>query len=912
MRLFGKLLSWLRTQAPGVLAVLLAAHLSLVHAAESAESDRAFLAAIGSFEVGFWERANNEFGEFLKNFPDSSKVARAVLLQAQCRFMLKDYASVASLLAANLAKAGDLADQFLYWQGEAQFYQDYYAKAAMFYEELLESHPKSPLRLEASYGRAWAAYKLNQADRAIELLTDPAGGFQTASQTSTNEIKIVEGNLLLADVLLTRKRFREAEAVLEELGKRALRPEQNFDRLYLLASSTFADLRTDEALSRVTNLVAYTISPAGRPVWYANALMLKAEIFRGREPAAAIGIYEEIARIAGVPKNQTRQAVMKMVQVIQEQNQLTNAVQRLDGFLRETLADTNSPPFVATDLIRLTLGELYLKQFRDLRGPAAAGQPSLQVTNLLQLAKAQFDVIANSLTNSPLLGKAHLDRGWCFWEEGLLTGQPEMWDQGKAAFATAVERLAVSKDQAVARLKLGDCEFQTGDYTNAVNSYHFLIENYGHLPEVKSTLFDLALNQTVRASMEMGDFETARDALGKTLAWFPTNTWSERSLILFAQEMLKHGEPDAAREAVADFEKRFPESGSIPEMRLVRAESFAAAENWPEAIQEYERWVGGYTNHALLAQAQFDRARAYDRAGQGTNALALFAGYLTNHAESSLAPLARYWVATYHFNQRDYVRAEQHYQTLGSTSQPGVELGYRARLMAGQSALLRQKPSDARPYLTNLVVDPVCPDSVKAEALFVLGEVELMDASQPAPNNPLGRFQKAIGWFSLILEDYPSSRLVPQAYGKLGNCHRQLGQWSKAIDAYLRVTDSTEADVGSRCQAEVAIGEVLELQAARVEDVEEKNRLLSNALDHYLNVVFEKRLRPSERTDPLWLAEAGLPAGDLARRLGKEAQAIRIYEQLRRDLSSRADLQAALDRRLAALRVSSAKAQSSD
>ena len=54
MRLFGKLLSWLGTRAPGILAVLLASQLSLAHAAESAESDRAFLAAIGSFEVGFW------------------------------------------------------------------------------------------------------------------------------------------------------------------------------------------------------------------------------------------------------------------------------------------------------------------------------------------------------------------------------------------------------------------------------------------------------------------------------------------------------------------------------------------------------------------------------------------------------------------------------------------------------------------------------------------------------------------------------------------------------------------------------------------------------------------------------------------------------------------------------------------
>ena len=48
------------------------------------------------------------------------------------------------------------------------------------------------------------------------------------------------------------------------------------------------------------------------------------------------------------------------------QNRLTNAVQRLETFLHE------NPDDPAFDLLRFSLGEIYLKQFYSL-GPNAAG-----------------------------------------------------------------------------------------------------------------------------------------------------------------------------------------------------------------------------------------------------------------------------------------------------------------------------------------------------------------------------------------------------------------------------------------------------------------------------------------------------------------------------------------------------------
>lgn len=905
--MFERILSIVRRSLLVASAVFFLIASDSARGADSAESEKAFLNAIGSFQLGFWDRAAKEFDAFVTNFPDSAKVSDAILRRAQSLFNMGKYVAVDELLAAHAGQAGELADRFQFLQADAQMKQQFYARASKIYEGLLASFPKSSLRLEASYGQAKAISELKQLDRAIALLSETNGVFQVASKTSTNEVAIVDGNLLLAESLFAQKRFRDAENVLKELGKRPLKPQDEWNRLYLFASSAFADLRSDEALTRVTNLVVHSTSASGKPVNHANALMLKAEIVKEKDPNAAIAIYEEISKISGVLASQARQAVFKMIQVILGQNQVPNAIQKLDKFVSDSARDTNAPPFDAIDLIRSTLGELHLKQFREVASKVsndAVGKVDPSVTNSLVNARIQFDIIINSLTNSPNLGEAYLNRGWCFWEEALLTGRLSTFDEGQASFQAAVERLPVSEKQAIARFKWADCQFRRKEYSGAVENYRFLIENYGHLPNVKSSLFDQVLNHIIEASIDAADFGGAKDALDKTLAWFPESSWTERSLLTYGQELLDHGQARGAREALLDFEQRFPKSDSIPEARLVRAETFAAERNWTNAIGEYDSWVASFTNHALLPQAEFDRARIYDRAGEGSKALSLFTNYVARFAGRRLAPLAQYWVASYHFNQRDYLNAERNYQLLRNTNSNPSELGYRAWLKAGQSALLREKPSDARPYLTNLVLDPGCPDAVKAEALFSWGEVELLDASSSDPTNQMIRFHRAGTKFSQILTNFPSSRFVPLAQGKLGNCFFQLGEFEKAKAAYQKVIESPLADVDARGQAEVAIATILEKQAAQKVTLIQQVPLLTEALEeHLLNVVFAKGLRPGE-LDPFWLKEAGMLAGELAERLGKTEQAIKIYQLLQNELPPELlELQAAIAQRLTVLKA---------
>ena len=103
------------------------------------------------------------------------------------------------------------------------------------------------------------------------------------------------------------------------------------------------------------------------------------------------------------------------------------------------------------------------------------------------------------------------------------------------------------------------------------------------------------------------------------------------------------------------------------------------------------------------------------------------------------------------------------------------------------------------------------------------------------------------------------------------------------------------ADVATRSQARVGLGIVAEKLAERL-PAEQRPAQLRQALDAYLDVFYEKDLRPNETAVPYWLQRAGLDAARLAETLQDWRLAIRIYERLRELLPP---LKSSLDKRIA-------------
>ena len=614
---------------------------------------------------------------------------------------------------------------------------------------------------------------------------------------------------------------------------------------------------TNAALAVTTNLVQIARSEKDNGL-QAEGLALRAGVLEQLgQKSDAIAAYQEILTM-NAPVERQRQAILKITELAIALDRFSDAEESLQKFLAQFHASA------AADLALLTLGELHLKDY--ILQPAA--------TNQLPAAQTCFEQFLGAFTNpasAGLAGRAYLDRGWCLWLAGRA---PESFE----AFQAAVRRLPPSEDLAVARFKMGDALFVQKDFTNALENYRAVVDDFANFPAVAQTLGDRALYQMLRANLELKDLAGASNTLSRILKLYPASDLADSSLLLVGEGLADARQPAAARALFQKFAETLPNSPLRPQVELAVARTYEREQDWPSAIAQYESWRNDFPTNALLRpQADYALAQANFQAGNEANALALFTNFVAQFSTNDLAPLAQWWVADHYFRLggTNYVDAERNYQMLyQNTNWQGLplvytNLAYQARMMAGHAAMGRQGYKDAIDHFTTLTSDTNCPVDLNAQALFAYGGA-LMLWDSPDTNNPLANFQLATNVFNQICQLYPTNELNAQAWIEIGDCDLQLGAFDAATNIYTQVFSPTApASISARSRAQIGFGIALEKKAAAAGG--DQTALLQLALDNYLDVFYSrvgKNLRDGEVADPFWVKKAGLQALPLVESLG--------------------------------------------
>jgi TolA-binding protein len=841
-------------------------------AASSAEN-RAFNAASNAFKLESWAYAERSFGDFVRRFPKSQRVAEAILFQGEARFQLHQYDGAIVLLSTNQARAGTWGDEYLYWMAQAQVLSTNYHEAAGTFARLVEAYPDSARRLEACVEEAAAFAKLEEWPRVIELLQQTSGVFQQTVRAGPASEWTAHGFLLLGEAHLAQKNSSEAEGALQSLNSQTLSGGLEWRRQYLQCRLQVADGQLMEALAGTTNLIALADTEDRR----SESVAFKAGVLeRLNRFDEAIAAYK--ANLGpDISADRQREALLKITDLSLAQTNsaeaITNAITNLDHYV------SDFPESPAADVALLTLGELQLKQYAASLATNSAGP----ATNVLPQALARLDSLLNSFPNSPFAGKALLDKGWCLWTEGFDTrsAATNTIAESEEAFRLAAQRLPLSEDQAMARFKWADAQFVLKDFAGAITNYSFIGGNYDAVPEVKARLLEPALYQTVRTALEDGDMNSATSALQKILDLFPDGFAGDRCLFLSGEGFARRQDTARARELFADFERRFPGSPLLPEVRLAVARTYEQEKKWMEAIGNYNGWISTFTNGSALPQAEFCRARDNYMAGQQANALMLFTNFVAQFRTNELAPQAQWWIGDYYFNLGDFLSAEKNYQLLFQ-NWPKSELAYQARMQAGRAAVARQNFTDAIFYFTNLTLNPDCPPRLQVQATFAYGDALVSQVS----TNKTADWNDAIGVFNHILLNYGTNEHTVPAWGMIGKCYLQLAardpaKYDDAVTNYQRLIESPHADIAARSQAAVGLGIIAEKQAEQKNGTGQNARdLYARALNNYMDVLVGNNLRDGETRNPYWVKEAGLGAARMAEKLQDWTQAVKIYKRL--------------------------------
>ncbi|HXC37252.1 MAG TPA: tetratricopeptide repeat protein [Candidatus Acidoferrales bacterium] len=811
-----------------------------------------FDVAATAFKTGMWSRAEVEFAQFIEKHPNSVRVPQAALYQAQADANQGKLLDALSVLQAREATAGALADQYVYWIGWVQFQNADYSAAAETFARLTRTFPQSQWALDGVVNEADARSRLNQWSRVSGLLQ--SGVFLEAARTNTTDSRVLNGRLLLAESLLAEHHPDSATAVLQSTAPFKNNPDLDWRRMYLLFRSRLAARDTNEALSLSEHLIA----SASRPELRAQAVADQANVFEslGRLSDAVEVYGENLTNNA--PADWQRQAILKIADLSAAQTNFSDAEGSLENFLTRF---GNSPE---ADSALLALGELHLKSY--VASPSANGPE-------LPQAQSCFDQFVNTWTNSPLLGKAFLDRGWCFWIQGK-------WAPSAADFQAAIGKLPPSVDLAVAHFKLGDAQFRLSDWDDARENYQAVINDYTNFPVVGRDLGAQALYQTLRVCLDLKDVPGMSNTMAQILKIYPLNTVAEKGILLVGEGLSSGlGQPEQARSLFQRFEQVFPNSEQLPEVEWAVARTYEQQSNWDQAISSYDTWVRRFAGNTNMAAVKYARAWANFEGGRQTNAFLLFTNFLSEYPSNAvMTPVVEWWLGDYYSGKEDWQNAEYNYELVFQFTPPS-SLTDPAILMAGRAAMGRQAYENAKDYFKMLMAETNCPAQLPmqtwlalcAQAWFACGDVMMQEPSAD-PNTPLTNYLQAIPYFEYVCTEYPGSEQAALAWGEIGDCYFQLaGQsshyYGDATNAYSQVVGSPAALISERSQAQVGMGLVCEKLAALTNGVPQTG-LFRAALDNYLDVFFGNNLRNGETADPLWVKKAGLQALPLIESLG--------------------------------------------
>ena len=816
--------------------------LALMLVAATPDENKLYRVAGAAFKDGLYDLAERQFVDYLKQFPDSDRADAVVLELAQAQLNQGKWQAAVSTLQDALAKwpTEKRPDSFRFWLAESLARGELYAEAEQRYAEVVEKYRGSAYRQQALYGLAFARFKQERFNQAMDAL-DELDKLEPRTELAQEE------ELLRGQVHLALKQFQQAEVILANIIGKYPNTRAAFRASIWLGESLSRRNEFDEALKRYGAVINSYKSTPNKPV----TGQLAAEAWRGEGWVFwrqenfdnAAQAFAQALALAQDPALK-REAMLKLGEAYVHGGKLADGVAKLKTYLQ------SAPNDRLADEIQMTIGDLLFAN-SDFAG-----------------ALPEYVNLISKYPQSPLLAKANFQAGWCAWKLGKIADALPYFRQAAA----------LAKDTGLAAealFKVGDAEFALGQFAEAINDYQRLISTY---PETK--LIERAIFQLGQSYQRTRNAEAAAHVFESLVQQYPKSDYAAEAQFNIGSIQSSLGKEPDARTAFAAVVMKYPQSEWASKARLAIGESFYREGKYDEAAAEFEKLMAAAPDSELGQRAFYNRGWCHAQKGQTDKTLAEFNDFLKKYPDSVLAPDVQFWIADYYMKRKDYIKAQEQFQ-LVTKNYPTSKLADSAQYMAGRAAYLRQDYKPAIELYEGLLKN--FPDSGwRCDARF--GEGDAL--------SELGQFDDALLVFDSLIKEFPDCYLVAEAQGRKGDCQFTLGRFEDAVTSYRKALDVARAgDPALRNQLLYKTGQSYE-----------KATKLDEAFEWYSKAVYEQAAAPDPNAPPerFWMCKAGLAAGGVKEQRQQWREAIILYQKLA-ELCP--DMKPLLDERARKLRV---------
>jgi TolA-binding protein len=819
------------------------------------------------------EAAAKTHERFLAEFPKHHLAPEVAMRCGESLFLTGRFAEAAARFSTAAAAPGfEMADSATFRLAESLAQMKEHSRAADVYASVISKYPQSNHLAEATLAGGKCYYLAGDFGKAVELLNRVAQG---------EGDEPVEAAHWIARSLLKQSRSADALAVVETAipaaGKSRFVPELLMDR---------ADAIYETPQRRAESIGLFAAVSQEHP----------------DHPIAADALY--MAALASLQENRYQEALQHSKAFLAK-----HADHRLAADVSNLAAESNLQLGNAAEAERLFAR--VIQEYPDhpdryawrIRRAVALG-----LEKKYQAAVEAIEPLLSEISEPELLAEAHYLLGgnrlqlkeypaavdsflaslaakpkWRKADETYLdlaraydaSGDAKM---AAAAVARVIAEFPESRLLDRACYRLGEYRYALGEYDKAAEAHAELIERFPKSPLVPNALHELGC-----AELNRDDAAGAEKTLDRLITEYP-----DSDLIVPARYARGMARRQAKKYDLAIEDLNAVLASDSSEHRsdasYVLGLCYLGLEKFGEAAGAFEKLLTSDPAYAGADDAYYQWAWALALKGESAGAARTFALLAEKFPRSKLAAEARYHVGEFHYDRKEYnPAAVAYYAAMNAAA--GTPLGEKAVYRLGWSYYHQDNFSDAEKtfdyQLASYPNGELAAESAFAgaecrfkqekfkEALDAYAAVKglrnpdfqallLLHAGQSA--GQLKLWPESLEWLEKCSRQFPASKHLPQALYEQGWARQNLNQADQAVKLYKDVIARTDQDLAARAQ--FMIGEIEFAQKKHEE-----------AVKSFFVVVYGY-------ASPKWRAEAAFEAARCFEVLGKQTQAVKMYQEL--------------------------------
>ena len=833
----------------------------------SMRCDALYALGVTREELGEYAAAGSVYDLFLQNC-QAHKLATEVRMRKGETLLQTGKVDAAEKLFAEVARAEDFAaaDHALMRQAFAAAQQNRYSNAAELYASLPNRFPESRYLPEARISAARSFYRANAFESAAEIFRE---------LIERDSPYAAEAAHWLSRIHLRNDRPSDALALVDQALARS---DDDGMRVQLLLDRADAlyeiPERRGDALEQYTNILAEYGEHQLAPQALYNAAFVALNI--GKHGQAVEFASQFIARFPdhGLSPDVRYVAAEGYLQ----QGEHALAEQTYRQLLEKYPQHDDIPTWQVRQLLSLYLQEKYAevpklaeKILRNLPTPALRAEAQFLI-GASHFYQNQFAAAERAL-RSAMTAEAR----WRQADETLLLLSRTLHKLNRTddAIATAQQVLEDYPDT-----ELRDrVYYRLGEYFYAAERYPAATAHYAKVLDETpdSSFIPYALYGKGWSQLKQQEFAEAARAFGELIERFPEH---ESVTDAYFARAMSNRQAGRLEEAVRDLESYLrsdltsvQKADALYELGLAHV----SLKNHQQAAQAFERLLQENANYAHGDKVLYELAWAYKSQQDHDQAVKTFRQLTERFPDKPLAAEAYFHIGEDYYEKNDFTSAVKAYEQAQQRTPVG-ELGEKTDYKLGWSYFQLEQYDLALAQFNHQVLTypegPLYSDAVfmKAESAFRMEDYEqalagyraarevkaaspqiasltLLHAGQSAAQ--LEQWQESQELLKSLIDQYPDSPYLAEAYYELGWAEQNLDQSAEALEAYEEAATRSRGEVGAR--ARFMMGEIYFGQKEYEQAVRQFQRVMFG---------YGAQQAPAEVKN--WQAKAAFEAGRIA------------------------------------------------